>query len=292
MIGRRAMWSGSLTFGLVSVPVALVPGIRNAGVSFRMLAPDGVPLKRRYYCPRENKPISRDEIVRGAEIGKEKFVMITDDELESLSPKKSREIDLRLFVPLDQIDPFYFDRSYFLAPTGDTTKPYRLLAETMEITGRAGIATFIMRGKEYLVAIVAENGILRAETLRFSEEIRTPEEVGLSRPQKVEDAAVKRMIENIRKTSADKFDTGDLKDETGEKILQLVSKKKKAGEVIYYESISAGEEEDEEEERGAEVIDLMELLKKSIEEEEPSSPPEHKKGPSGSAPRKKKKVEA
>src|SRR5207248_7073669 len=105
--------------------------------------------------------------------------VVTDEELERLAPEKSRDIDLRRFVEAEAIPPMYFERSYFLVPAGGSAKAYRLLAATMEETHRAGIATFVMRGKEYLVAILSENGILRAETLRFSDEIRSPEDVGL-----------------------------------------------------------------------------------------------------------------
>ena len=271
-VRNRGFWSGTITFGLVSIPVALYPANRTQRVSLRMLAPDGTPLKRRYYCPKEDRPVPRDEIVRGYEYENDRFVVITDDELEALEPKKSREIDLRRFVPVDEIEPKYFDRAYFFTPNGDSQKPYRLLAEVMEKTGRAGIATFVMRGKEYLVAILAENGILRAETLRFADEIRSLQDVGLSEPDRVTDSLVKKMEKAIQKGAEDKLDWSELEDVGANQLLELAKRKEAAGEGIIHPPPETGEDE----KGGAEVIDIMEALKRSVErtgtsESKPSS---------------------
>jgi DNA end-binding protein Ku len=273
-IERRAFWSGTLTFGLVSVPVALFPGNRTVRPSLRMLAPDGTPLKRRYFCPKENRPLNNEEIVRGFEIEKGRFVVVTDEELESVEPKKSREIDLRRFVPRERIDPIYFDRAYFLVPTGDSSKAYRLLAETMEKMDRAGVATFVMRGKEYLVAILAEQGILRAETLRFATEIRDPREIGLDLKAPAEQD-VKTMRQAVREALIDRFDSNRFQDQAEEKKWDLVQKKLKAGQGIVHPS---RDREGEDEESGAEVIDLMEVLKRKLAAKETSGP--EKKRPS------------
>ena len=256
---RRALWSGSLTFGLVNVPVALFPGYRGSRVALRMLSADGTPLLRRYYCPEENLPVEADEIVRGFEVEKGRYVVVTDAELESLEPVKSREIDLRLFVPTAQIDPIHLDRSYFLVPTGDSPKAYRLLAETMENAGRAGIATFVMRGKEYLVAIVAQKGVLRAETLRFAEEIRSAESIGLPNVPVPAVSAVDALSSKIRSEADDRPVGRELTDENQEKLRALIARKRAAGTGV----VHAAEEEVETE--GAQVIDLMAVLKKSIE---------------------------
>jgi DNA end-binding protein Ku len=261
LLRRRVFWSGSVTFGLVSVPVALLPGNRSRGVTLRMLAPDGTPLKRRYTCPAENRPVDPDEIGRGYEIEKDRYIVLSDEELESLDPEKSREIDLRRFVPVEQISPLYFDRSYFLVPTGDSRKPYRLLAETMERTGLAGVATFVMRSKEYLVAILSQNGILRAVTLRFDKEIRRPEEAGPAGPGEVPDSNLKAMEEAIRNASVDHIDRRELEDVYTDRLLKLVTGKKTAGRDII--EIPAVEEEKRE---TGKVIDLMEILKRSMGE--------------------------
>src|SRR5262245_46887476 len=155
-----------------------------------MVDEDGTPLARRYFCPEEEKALEWDDLVRGYEIAPEEYVVVTDDELEALEPRKSHDIDLRRFVPVDQLDPKFFERGYYLTPAGETTKAYQLLAAIMEKSGRAGIATFVMRGKEYLIAIVADHGILRAETMRFADEIRTPKDVGLPEKSRTKSAEV------------------------------------------------------------------------------------------------------
>jgi DNA end-binding protein Ku len=269
-ISRRAFWSGTITFGLVSIPVALFPAIRPQRVSLRMLAPDGTPLRRQYFCPDEDEPVSRDAIVRGYEIEKNQYVLVTDEELEGLEPKKTREIDLRRFVPVEQLDPKYFDRPYFLVPAGQTTKPYRLLAETMERTGKAGIATFVMRTKEYLVAILAENGILRAETLRFADEIRSPEEIGLSHSEEVEEGLLKSMQRAIGRASEDQLDPEELQSRYGAKVHALAESKRKSREGVVRHTV---EEEAPEEEEGGKVIDIMDLLKQSLARSEAEEEP-------------------
>ncbi len=255
-----AFWSGTITFGLVSIPVALFSGSRPGGVSLRMLAPDGTPLRRRYFCPEEDRMLDKDDIVRGYAIEKDTYVIITDDELAALAPKKSKEIDLRLFVPVEQIDPAYFDRAYILTPSGDISKPYRLLAEAMEKSGRAGIATFVMRGKEHLVAILSENGILRAETLRFADEIRSPEQIGLPDPAKVPEEVVRKYSEEIRAASSPELNTDMLQDRYAEKLYGLVKKKQQRGEDV----VRVADVQEPEEEEGGQVIDLMEVLKRTM----------------------------
>src|SRR5438105_8933294 len=177
--GARPFWSGTLTFGLVSVPVDLYPGNRTNRAPLRMLSPEGEPLSRRYFSQKSGKELDDEDMVRGYEIDKDRYVVVTDEELERLAPEQSRDIDLRRFVPLEEIPPLYFDRSYFLAPSEGSEKAYRLLVDTMEKSHLSGIATFVMRGKEYLVTIFPENGILRAEPMRFPDDLRSPNEVGV-----------------------------------------------------------------------------------------------------------------
>lgn len=256
--GVRTFWSGTITFGLVNVPVALFPATRPRSISMRMVAPDGGTVQRRYVCSKDGEALDNGEIVRGYEIEKDKYVVVTDDELEAIEPRKSREIDLRLFVNRHEIDPIYFERAYFLVPAGGSTKAYRLLAEVMEKSGRAGIATFVMRATEYLIAILAENGILRAETLRFHDEIRTPDDVGLPEPKKTRPADVKKFEKAIA-DNAGKVDDHDFLDRRAERVEKLVAKKLRLGEDIIEALAAEGNEEG-----GAEVIDLLAALNKSL----------------------------
>ena len=258
----RAFWSGTITFGLVSIPVNLFSGTRNNSVSLRMITENGTPLSRRFYCEKQKREVSRDEIVRGYETSKGKFVVITEDELEALEPKKSRDIYLRRFVPADDIDPLFFERSYFLAPAGESVKAYRLLAETMEKTGRAGIATFVMRGKEYLVAITAEEGLLRAETLRFADELRRPDDVGMPKKPKLKAADVTRMRKLIKSKASAKLSVKELEDEYAQRLRKLVARKERKDEDVY--ELPEEYQQDEGDEDDVQVIDLVEVLKRSL----------------------------
>src|SRR5207248_9334811 len=168
-----------------------------------------------------------EAMVRRFEFDKDKYVVVTDEELERLAPEQSRDIDLRRFVPLEDIPPLYFDRSYFLAPGEGSEKAYRLLEQTMEKEKLAGVATFVMRGKQYLVAIFPENGIVRAETMRFSDEVRSPKEIDLPEKTKLPAATVKKFEKLIAKHSAKQLSLKELKDEQTQKLLQLVEKKRK-----------------------------------------------------------------
>lgn len=264
----RSFWSGTITFGLVSIPVALYAANRTGGVSLRMVSPEGTRLGRRYFTSKDDRELDADEIVRGYEIEKDRFVIVDDDELERLAPERTRDIDLRQFVDVSEIDPRYFERAYYLTPAGQSTKAYRLLARVMEETGRAGIATFVMRAKEYLVAILAENGILRAETLRFADELRTPEIVGLPEPVKPEAAELRRMDREIGKQLEDALDPAVLKEHATERLMKVVRAKLRAGEDVVQAAPRADEDDDE----GSDIIDLMEILKRRLQVSDDDAP--------------------
>ena len=261
--GPRPFWSGTLAFGLVSVPVRLFSASRSSGPSLRMVADDGTPLSQRYVCPREEEPVSADEIVRGYEIGDGEWITVTDEELESLEPEKAREIDLRRFVPLSELDPAFFDRAYFLVPAEGATKAYRLLVSVMEETERAGIATFVMRGREHLVAILAEDGFLRAETMRFHDEVRTAETVGLPDPHEVDDKTTARLMRAIEKRSRASIDREELEDTQARALESLVARKRKKGKDVVDLPEDAREDPS-----GTRIVDLIEVLKRSLAEEE------------------------
>ncbi len=267
-VRARAFWSGTISFGLVSIPVNLFSATQPRRVSLRMLAPDGTPLSRRYYDPETDREVPRDRIVRGYEIEKDRFVVVTDEELESLAPEKTRDIDLRVFVDRAAIDPVHFERPYFLTPGGNSTKAYRLLAATMERTNRAGIATFVMRTKEYLVAILAENGILRAETLRFHDEIRPVEEIGLPAGPERDAKRVKALEKAIEERTRKTLDESELEDQYAERLMTVVERKRKKGEDV----VRAPAEVVDEEAAGTQVIDLMEVLKRSLRGREAGEP--------------------
>ncbi len=258
--GLRPFWSGTISFGLVSVPVDLYPANRPDRVALRLLAPDGTPLARRYVCPRHDREVGRDEIVRGFATDGGDFVVVTDEELEALAPERSRDIDLTRFVAAAALDPLDFERAYFLTPSGDSTKAYRLLAAVMERSGRAGMATFVLRGREHRVAILAEGGLLRAETLRFPDEVRTPADVGLEEPPAVRRADARRYERAIAAAAAPRLDEDELADEDARRLRAVVERKRRAGEDVVEAGPAAAEGSE-----GAEVVDLMEVLKRSLE---------------------------
>src|SRR5258705_486808 len=164
-------------------------------------------------------------MVRGYEIDKDEYVVVTDDELERLAPEKTRDIDLKRFVPANSIPPVYFERGYFLTPNSGSEKAYKLLAETMEKEKKAGVATFVMRGKEYLVSIFSEHGILRAETMRFPDELRSPADVGLPKKGKVSPAMARKFEKLISSKSKNQMSARKLEDEQTGRLLKLVKKK-------------------------------------------------------------------
>ena len=220
-----------------------------------MLGPDGQPLSRKYYAEKTGKDLDADEVVRGYEVDKEKFIIVTDEELERLAPEKTRDIDLKQFVPAGSIPPTHFERGYYLVPVAGSQKAYKLLAETMDKSELAGIATFVMRGKEYLIAIFSDKGILRAETMRFADELRSPSDVGLPKKKEAPKATVTKFEKLIGNKSKKQFSPTKLADKQTDSLLKLVKKKQsKRANVVRVE----------EEATDHKVIDLVQVLKKSL----------------------------
>jgi DNA end-binding protein Ku len=259
----RSLWSGTITFGLVSIPVDLLTAVRPRQTAMKLVDTDGHALGRQYHCSKEGKRLDYDELVRGYETEDGKMIVITDQEFESVAPEMSADIELRSFVPLDQVPALYFQKPYFLAPAGKSAKAYVLLAETMKRTGRAAIGSFVMRGHEYLVAIVSDNGVLRLDTLRYADEIRTPEGIGLPKHAKVASAKVTQFSKEIEALARKELDVAELEDRDAKKLQSLVAaKQKERDDVIHPKGAAAAE--DTEGGEGAKVIDLMEVLRKSL----------------------------
>ena len=253
----RAFWSGTLTFGLVSVPVDLYPAVRSRRTALRTLGPDDQPLVRRYFCSADGHALTVDDIVRGYENDDGSFTIVGDDELDALAPRKSRDIDLRRFVAREEIPRQLLARPYVLVPAGESTKAYHLLAATMEGARRAGIATFVMRGKEYLAAIFAESGTLRAVTMRFAGELRTPQDVGLPSPARPSADRRQEMERAIAELTADELDLELLEDEYAAKLRELAELKRKAARDV----VEIEEAPPEDEGESADIIDIMAVLK-------------------------------
>lgn len=241
------------------MPVNLFPANKSSRAPLRMLGPKGQPLARKYYSAKTERDLDADEMVRGYEIKKGKYVVITDEELERLAPDKTRDIDLKRFVPQESIPPVYFERGYFLTPSSGSEKAYKLLAETMEKDGKAGLATFVMRGKEYLVAIFAENGILRAEAMRFPDELRMPADIGLPKKPKIPKATVTKFEKLISSKSKKQLSPRKLEDQQTERLLKLVKKKSARRKNVIEVDTEAAERHEP-----GKVVDLVAILKKSL----------------------------
>jgi DNA end-binding protein Ku len=259
--GTRPIWSGSLSFGLVSVPVDLYAAQRSDAAPLRMLAPDGTPLARQYVCPKEDKSLAPDELVRGYEVSEGRFIVVSDEDLARLAPRRSRDIALQRFVDRSEIDPVLFIRAYYLVPAGEQTKAYRLLAEIMEDADRAGIASFVMREREYAIAIFADSGILRGVTLRFADELRSAEAIGLPKAPRLDPARVRAAKKAISSLAERTLSEAELRDATADRLMTLARKKHARGQdVVEFPSEGSSSKAV----GGAEVIDLMALLKQRL----------------------------
>lgn len=259
----RSLWSGTITFGLVSIPVDLLTAVRPRQTAMKLVDAAGHALGRQYHCSKEGKKLDYDDLVRGYETDDGKMVVITDQEFESVAPEMSADIELRSFVPLEQVPALYFQKPYFLAPAGKSAKAYVLLAETMTRTRRVAIGSFVMRGHEYLVAIVPDNGVLRLDTLRYADEIRTPETIGLPKHSKPPAAKVTQFAKEIEALTHKELKIAELEDQDARKLQSLVeAKQKERDDVIHPKGAEAAE--DTEGSESAKVIDLMEVLRKSL----------------------------
>ncbi|MCB9730621.1 MAG: Rho termination factor N-terminal domain-containing protein [Deltaproteobacteria bacterium] len=255
----RPFWSGTITFGLVSVPVELFAGHRGSGTPLRMLSPEGQPLRRRYVCSADGEVLESDDIVRGHPREDGGFITVSDEELDAVAPERSREIDLQHFVPEGALDAFARNRAYFLLPAGEVSKPYRLLARVMAETGRVGLAHLVMRGVGYSVAITAARGILRAETLRTPDELRSAEAVGLASPGKAPAKRRDAMKAALEAQAASELDPDELRDRDAEAMAALV--RDKADEAV---DVVRAPEPSDDDEGGGSVIDIMEVLRRRL----------------------------
>jgi DNA end-binding protein Ku len=275
----RPFWSGTITFGLVSIPVDLLAAARPRKKGMKLVDEQGHALGRRYYCPKDDKVLDNDELVRGYETDAGKMVVITDEEFASAAPEKSRDIELKSFVALKDIPPVFFERPYFLAPDERAGKAYALLAQTMAKSGKAGIGSFVMRSHEYLVAILSENGMLRAEVLRYADELRSPETIGLPKPGKPEARLVREFGKAIDALGEDRLDLSEMEDLESEALSRFAERKAKSGKGVV--AVEAAEDPDDDAPAGAEVIDLMQILRKSLGAK--GLPPDAGKAPAGQA---------
>lgn len=251
----QGIWSGTISFSLVAIPVQLVKAVEPGRVSFRLLhSKDYSPLQRRMFCPEEDKMVPPDEIIRGYEIGPDKYVLITDEELESVSPERSRTIEIIEFIDMKEVDSIYYDHPYYLVPSKGGEKAYRLLAEVMRRTNKAGLAKFVLGEREYLVAVKSTEGALDLITLHYSEEILPDEDI-TPKEGKAESEEKDSIKKSIKKMAAD-FSPEKYADDRRKKIMDLLKKKIKEKALVEAPEI--------EEEEGEGPPDLIAALEESM----------------------------
>ena len=233
----RAIWSGSISFGLLNVPVKLYSAVSKKSVSFRELREsDGSRVRHKRVAESDGKEIAYEDIVKGYEIAPEQYVVITKDDLEEIDPKKTRAIEVLDFVDLDEIDPIYFDHPYYLGPDKGAERAYDLLVKAMEDSNKVAIARFVLRNKENLAALRPMNGVMTMATMRFADEVVSPEEIAASieaetdsaKPSKKELDMAKALIDSL---SSD-FDPSSYRDEYREQLLALIERKAKGEAVV------------------------------------------------------------
>ena len=250
----RAMGSAAISFGLVTVPVRIYPAVKpSAGISFHMLhKKDGVRLKQQFFCPQDEEVVPRSETVRGFEVAKDKYVIVTDQELKALDEKATNGIEIKEFVPEDSVDPVYFERTYYLGADKGGDKAYSLLADAMKDAGKAALAQYAARGKDYLVLLRSIGNRLMMQQLYHADEVRSIDEVPVP-ARKSSPAELKLAQQLIDQVSSEKFEPEKYTDEVRKRIEQLIAAKAKGQKI---EAPAARPK--------AEVVDLMEALKKSL----------------------------
>jgi DNA end-binding protein Ku len=259
----RTTWNGSISFGLVTIPVGLAPATkpaaRQSDVSFRQLHREcGTPIKQKKWCPVHEREVTADEIVRGWEVSKGEFVIVEDADLEALEQQDtSRSIEITGFVPLEDVDPVFFDRTYFLAPAAAPAarRPYALLLNAMRETGTAGVGRFVLAGKEKLALVRAKGDALVLETLFVSEDVYSQAEID----EVVEEIDVKKaeldLARQVIASMASEFDPSELVSEYRSNLRALLEAKLEGREIAVPEPTPE-----------TPVVDLMEALRLSVAE--------------------------
>lgn len=254
----RAIWSGVMTFGLVSLPVQLYSATETHGPGFHQFE-KGTADRIRYQRVNErtSEEVEYSDVVKGADTGGGHYVMLDQDELDSVAPGRSRSMEIHAFVDLPEIDPIYFNKTYFLGPGGeDTAKVYALLRQAMGESGKAAIASFVMRGKEYLAAVRADDDLLVLETLFFADEVREPHQEISNLPGKVKlSQPERRMARQLIDAMTGPWKPSDYRDSYTDRVTGLIDAKKHDREFQTADKAPPG----------TDVVDLTEALRASVE---------------------------
>ncbi|HTM19279.1 MAG TPA: Ku protein [Kofleriaceae bacterium] len=280
----RSIGSGTISFGLVSIPVKLyTTNQTSAQVHFNMVHRQcGTKLKQQYICPRDEVVVDRADIAKGYEFSKGQYVLLSEEEIEALEAINDGAIQLTEFVPADKVDPVFFDRAYYLGPDKGGDRAYALIAEAMQKTGLVGLARYSARGKQYLVLLrpYQDKGLLMQQ-LRYADEVKSFDEVPIEDVPAVNASELKLATQIIEQIANDAFEPDKYRDEVKDRVLELIDKK------VEGEEITAAPEAPQ-----AQVIDLMEALKKSLGMSKPAATKESsaKRDKAEAKPKKKKKT--
>jgi len=254
----RAIWSGSISFGLLNVPVRLYSAVARRNIALREIREsDSARIKHRRVAEGTDEEVPYDSIVKAYEITPGQYVPLSKDEMAALAPEKTRAIDVLDFVDLDEIDPMYFDSPYYLGPAEGAEKAYSLLAAAMEASGKVAVARFVFRNKEHLAAIRPAGGVLTLTTMRFADEVVPAGELEDVFPEKQPKVAKKeqQMAEALIDSLSTDFDPSSYRDEYREQLLGLIERKAEGKEIVAPET---------EEPKATKAPDLMAALEESI----------------------------
>jgi DNA end-binding protein Ku len=258
MAAGRSIGSLTVSFGLVAIPVKLFTANQSSNtISFNLLhKADGSRLKQQYICQKDGAVVERDDMVKGYEFAKDQYVRFTPEEIKAMEEVGSHAVEISEFVPIESIDPVYYDKTYYLAPDKGAGKPYALLTEALKQAGRCGVGRWAARGKGYLVILRPIGDVLAMQQLHYAADVRLASEVEIPKPE-VKPAELKLAQQLIDAQTAEKFDPAAYKDEVRGRIEAAIKKKVDEGqEITMAEPAPPGE---------GKVIDLMEALRASLE---------------------------
>jgi DNA end-binding protein Ku len=254
----RAIWSGSISFGLLNVPVKLYSAVARRNIALREIRDsDSARIKHRRVAEGTDEEVPYEEIVKAFEITPGRYVPLSKDEMSALAPEKTRAIEVKDFVDLTEIDPIYFDSPYYLGPAEGAEKAYSLLAKAMEASGKVAIARFVFRNKEHLAAIRAADGVLTLTTMRFADEVIAPGDLDDVLPDKAPKVAKKeqQMAQQLIDSLSTDFDPGAYRDEYREQLMSLIEQKAEGKEIVASEAEAP---------QATKAPDLMAALEESI----------------------------
>ena len=261
-MAARSIGSLTVSFGLVAIPVKLFTATQSANaISFNLLhKKDGSRLKQQYVCQKEGVVVERDDMVKGYEFAKDQYVRFTPEEIKALEEVGTRSVEISEFVPIESVDPVYYDKTYYLAPDKGAAKPYALLTEALKQSGRAAVGRWASRGKGYIVILRPIGDVLAMQQLHYASDVRPANEVEIPKPE-VKPAELKLAQQLIDQQTAERFEPTAFKDEVRERIEAAIQKKVEEGKEISVAEVAPEPGE-------GKVIDLMEALRASLQKSE------------------------